>query len=167
MIRAWVLLTVLAAGSAAMAQEPSGCDKFKWGIERERALLNAATAKTPFGLELPQIPATATRLELQAFEKAALPMPAERTPRTKGSFAGFLKVAKVAKPGLYAVSLSANGWIDAIQDGKHLKTVAFSGATDCDGIRKVVKFELGDAPLIIQVTGVETNSIAIAILSTE
>jgi hypothetical protein len=45
--------------------------------------------------------------------------------------------------------------------------VAFSGATDCDGIRKVVKFELSDAPLIIQVTGVASDSIAIAVLPSE
>ena len=167
MLRAIVMLAALCAGSAALAQEPSGCDKFKWGVERERALLTAATAKTAFGPELPQIPATATRIALQAFDKAALPMPPERTPRDKASFAGFLKIAKLAKPGLYAVSLSTNGWIDAIQDGKHLKTVAFSGATDCDGIRKVVKFEFRDAPLIIQVTGVATDSIAIAVLLSE
>jgi hypothetical protein len=145
MIRAMLTLAVLCTSSAALAQEPSGCDKFKWEVERERALLTAAKAKTPFGPELPQIPATATRVELQASETATLPMPPERAPKDKASFAGFVKVAKVEKAGLYAVSLSANARIDAIQDGKYLKTIAFSGATDCDGIRKVVKFELGAA----------------------
>lgn len=167
MIRATVVLPTLLAATVALAQEPSGCDKFKWGIERERTLLTAATAKVPFGPELPEIPQSAMRIELRAFDKAALPMAPEREPKDKASFAGFLKVARVAKAGLYAVSLSANGWVDAVQNGKYLKTVAFSGATDCDGIRKVVKFELGDAPLILQVTGVATDSIAVAILPSE
>jgi hypothetical protein len=91
-------------------------------------------------------------------------MAPERAPRDKATNAGFLKIAKVAKPGLYAVSLSTNGWIDMVQDGKYLKTVAFSGATDCDNIRKVVRFEITDAPLLIQVTGVTADSIAIAVI---
>jgi hypothetical protein len=163
MLRAMVMLAVLGAGSAALAQEPSGCDKFKWGIEHQRALMSAATAKVGYGPELPGIPATATRIEVKPFETATLPMTPERASRDKATNAGFLKIAKVEKPGLYAVSLSTNGWIDAVQNGKYLKTVAFSGATDCDNIRKVVRFELTDAPLLIQVTGVTADSIAIAV----
>ena len=42
-MRAVALLTVLLLGatSALAAEEPSGCDKFKWPIERERAALTA------------------------------------------------------------------------------------------------------------------------------
>jgi len=163
MIRALVMLAALGASSAALAQEPSGCDKFKWPIERERALLAAATANTEFGPELPGISATATRIKLKPFESATLPMTPERVPRDKATNAGYLKIAKIEKPGLYAVSLSTNGWIDAVQNGKYLKTVAFSGATDCDNIRKVVRYEVTDAPLLIQVTGVTADSIAIAL----
>jgi hypothetical protein len=163
MIRALTIVIALGSASAAMAQEPSGCDKFKRPVEREHALLAAATTKARFGTELPEIPAAATRIELRAFDKTTLPATPERIPRDKATFAGFLKIAKVARPGLYAVSLSTNGWVDAVQDGKHLKTVAFTGATDCDGIRKVVKFDVGNAPLLIQVTGVASDSIAIAI----
>jgi hypothetical protein len=32
-------LLILASASAA-AQEPSGCDKFKWPLDKERATLN-------------------------------------------------------------------------------------------------------------------------------
>ena len=46
------------------------------------------------------------------------------------------------KAGIYTVSLSAGGWIDLVQDGHSLKPKAFSGATDCDGIRKTMKYEL-------------------------
>jgi hypothetical protein len=32
-----IALTLLSAAPAFAAQEPSGCDKFKWPIEHERA----------------------------------------------------------------------------------------------------------------------------------
>ena len=163
MLRALTTVLTICISSAALAQEPSGCDKFKWPIERERALLGAATANTEYGPELPGVAATGTRIKLKPFESSTLPMAPERVPRDKATNAGYLKIAKVEKSGLYAVSLSTNGWIDAVQNGKYLKTVAFSGATDCDNIRKVVRFELTDAPLLLQVTGVAADSIAIAV----
>ena len=36
-----VALLLLGAAPAWAAEEPSGCDKFKWPIERERAALTA------------------------------------------------------------------------------------------------------------------------------
>ena len=51
-----------------------------------------------------------------------------------------------------------------VQDGHFLKPRAFSGATDCDGIRKTMKYELGASPFVLQVSGSKDNSIAIAIL---
>ena len=54
-----------------------------------------------------------------------------------------------------------------MQDGHNLKPKAFSGATDCDGIRKTVKFELSASPLVLQVSGTKDTSISIAILPSE
>ena len=129
-MRATLLMALLCLGAAPAfaAEEPSGCDKFKWPIERERA-------------------------------------PKE------GTFAGFasVKAAPKAAPkaGLYTVSLSSGGWLDVVQDGHFLKPVAFSGATDCDGIRKTVKYELSASPFVRQVSGTRENAISIAILPTE
>jgi len=36
-----VALILLAAVPAKAAEEPSGCDKFKWNIDREKAALTA------------------------------------------------------------------------------------------------------------------------------
>ena len=36
-----IALTLLAVAPALAAEEPSGCDKFKWNIDRERAALTA------------------------------------------------------------------------------------------------------------------------------
>ena len=44
--------------------------------------------------------------------------------------------------GIYTISLSSGGWVNLFQDGHALKPKAFSGATDCDGIRKTMKYEI-------------------------
>lgn len=163
MLRIATLAVALALPGVAFAQDPKGCDGFKWPIAREQALLAAATNTIAPGSELPQIPAAAVRIALQPHEKAVLPMPPERAPKDKTSLSGALKIAKIDKPGLYTVSLSAYAWVDAIQNGGYLKTLAFSGATGCEGIRKSVKFQLTDTPLILQVSGVTADTLAIVI----
>jgi hypothetical protein len=65
------------------------------------------------------------------------------------------------------VSLSTGAWLDVVQDGHFLKPKAFSGATDCDGIRKTMKYELSASPFALQVSGVREDSISIAILPAE
>ncbi|MBP1098162.1 hypothetical protein [Bradyrhizobium diazoefficiens] len=156
----------LGATSALAAEEPSGCDKFKWPIERERAALTAPDrAKLVSGSEQAALPSSAITLGLVAPSEAKLPTPPERAPKD-GTFAGFTDI-KTTKAGLYTISLSAGAWVDVVQDGHVLKPMAFSGATDCDGIRKTMKYELSAQPLVLQVSGARDNFISIAILPSE
>ena len=130
-MRVLTLLAVLSlsATSALAAEEPSGCDKFKWPIERERAALTAPDrAKLASGAEQTTPAASAVTLALVAPQEAKLPSPPERAPKD-GTFAGFTSI-KAAKAGLYTVSLSSGAWVDLVQDGHFLKPVAFSGAKD-------------------------------------
>src|SRR5580700_10189801 len=106
----FIAFVLLGAVPAWAADEPSGCDKFKWNIDHERAALTAP----------------------------------ERAPK-EGTFAGFISF-KSAKAGIYTVSMPTGAWIDLVQDGHSLKPKAFSGATDCDGIRKTVKFDISASP---------------------
>lgn len=164
-MRVLALLAALAfsATSALAAEEPSGCDKFKWPIERERAALSAPDlARLASGSEQAALPSRAIALGLVIPSEAKLPSPPERAPKD-GTFAGFTSV-KSATAGLYTISLSAGAWIDVVQDGHVLKPVAFSGATDCSGIRKTVKYELSAQPFVLQISGARENSVAIAIL---
>ncbi|MGY4173928.1 hypothetical protein [Bradyrhizobium sp. USDA 4529] len=154
---------VLVSTSAFAAEEPSGCDKFKWSIERTRAALTASDrAKVVSGSEQTALPATAITLALVAPGDAKLPTPPERAPK-EGTFAGFTSFKAAPKAGLYTVSLSAGAWVDLVQDGHLLKPKAFSGATDCDGIRKTVKYDLTASPFVLQVSGSKENSLSIAI----
>jgi hypothetical protein len=160
-------LALLGAAPAWAAEEPSGCDKFKWNIDRERAALTAPDrAKLASGAEIASLPSTAVTLDLRASAEARLPTPPERAPK-EGTFAGFASFKSPPKPGIYTVSLSAGGWIDLVQDGHALKPKAFSGATDCDGIRKTMKYEIGPGPFVLQVSGTNENSVSVAILPSE
>jgi hypothetical protein len=168
-MRALALLAVplLAATSALAAEEPSGCDKFKWPIDRERAALTAPDrVKLASGGEQTAWPSSGLTLALVTPQEAKLPSPPERAPKD-GTFAGFVSFKAAPKPGLYTISLSAGAWVDVAQDGHFLKPVAFSGATDCEGIRKTMKYDLGASPLVLQVSGAKENSVSIAILPSE
>jgi hypothetical protein len=165
-MRALVFLaaTLISATSALAAEEPSGCDKFKWPIERDRAALTAPDrAKLSSGDEQTALPSSAMTLALVAPQEAKLPTPPERAPKD-GTFAGYTSFKSAPKAGLYTISLSAGAWVDVVQDGHFLKPVAFSGATDCDGIRKTMKYELSAQPFVLQVSGARDNSLSIAIL---
>jgi hypothetical protein len=163
----FVALTLLAAAPAIAAEEPSGCDKFKWNIDHARAALTAPDrTKLNSGGELAALPATAVTLALVAPADAKLPTPPERAPKD-GTFAGFTRFTSAPKAGSYTISLSNGAWLDLVQDGHFIKPVAFSGATDCDGIRKTVKFDLSASPFVLQISGARENSISLAIQPSE
>ena len=160
-------LVLLGTAPAWAAEEPSGCDKFKWPIERERAALTAPDRiKLASGGELAVLPSTGITLGLQTAAEAKLPTPPERAPK-EGTFAGFASVNTAPKAGIYTISLSSGGWVDVVQDGHFLKPKAFSGATDCEGIRKTMKYEISAKPFVLQVSGFKENSVSIAILPSE
>jgi hypothetical protein len=168
-MRATFLFALVLLGSAPAwaAEEPSGCDKFKWNIDHERAALTAPDrVKLASGAELAALPSTGIMLGLSAPADARLPSPPERAPK-EGTFAGFATFKNPPKPGIYTISLSAGGWVDLVQDGHALKPKAFSGATDCDGIRKTMKYELGASPFVLQISGTRENSVSVAILPSE
>jgi hypothetical protein len=164
-----LLVIALLAGAAApaWAEEPSGCDKFKWNIDHERAVLTAPDrVKLVSGSEMATMPSTGITLSLVAPADAKLPSSPERAPKD-GTFAGFARVKTAPKPGTYTISVSAGAWIDVVQEGHLLKPKAFSGATDCDGIRKTMKYELSANPFTVQVSGSKDSSISVAILPSE
>ena len=162
-----IAFVLLSAAPAWAAEEPSGCDKFKWPIERERAALTAPDRlKLASGGELAAVPSTGMTLTLRPPGDAKLPSPPERAPK-EGTFAGFASFKNAAKAGLYTISLSPGGWVDVVQDGHFLKPRGFSGATDCEGIRKTMKYEISAKPFVLQVSGFKENSVSIAILPSE
>ena len=162
-----LLGTTSAWTSTWAAEEPSGCDKFKWPIEHERAALTAPDrVKLASGGELAAVPATGMTIALQAPAEAKLPTPPERAPKD-GTFAGFTSFKTAPKAGIYTVSLSAGAWVDVVQGGHALKPKGFSGATDCDGIRKTMKYEISANPFVLQISGARDSAVSVAILPSE
>jgi hypothetical protein len=159
-----ILLVACAIAAPALAQGPVGCDKFKWPIDKERATLNgtdlpklASGDRAPFPLPWAAIVA------LKPLAEAKLPTPPGQASKVADSFAGFIAAAAPKRAGTYKVTISSVGWIDLVQDGHAVKSVAFSGATGCEGVRKSVKFELAAKPLTIELSGVRENSIRLVI----
>jgi hypothetical protein len=160
-------LLIGTAAPVGAAEEPSGCDKFKWPIDHERAALTGPDrVKLNSGSDVAAMPSTGITLSLVSPADAKLPSPPERAPKD-GTMAGFANFKGSPKAGLYTVSLSAGAWVDVVQDGHFLKPKAFSGATDCEGIRKTMKYELGAQPFVLQVSGAKENAISIAVLPSE
>ena len=161
---AFIVIAACAVAAPAFAQEPVGCDKFKWPLDKERATLNGTdlpkvvsgdrvTFPIPFG----------TIVALVPFADAKLPAPPERAPKSPDTFAGFFEAKAPPQAGSYKITLSAEGWIDIEQAGQAVKSTAFSGALGCEGIRKSVKFELATAPFTVELSGVKADAIKIVI----
>src|SRR5712671_4205727 len=165
-MRTAVLLALVLFGAAPAwaAEEPSGCDKFKWPIERERAALTAPDRfRIASGADLNPAPPVAAVISLRPTAEANLPTKPERMPAAN-TFSGFAAFKNALPPGRYTINLSAAGWIDLVQDGQFLRSVTSSGVRGCEGIRKSVKFEIPPKPFTIQISGVEADSISVAIV---
>jgi len=105
----FIALVLLGTAPALAAEEPSGCDKFKWPIDHERAALIAPDrTKLTSGNALAALPSSGITLALVAPGDAKLPTPPERAPKD-GTFAGFASFTTAPKAGLYTISLSAVG----------------------------------------------------------
>ena len=154
-----VLITLLAPAAAE-----DGCDRFAWPLVNEKAML--ARADKPVmkvGETLAAMPTTAFVLHLESGPEAAFVMPPERKPKSEKWFGGAIRFPAPEKPGIYQVTLSDDAWIDVVQDGRYARSVGSSGRSDCSGLRKSVRFDLGASPFVLQLSGVLSNEIVAVI----
>lgn len=103
--------------------------------------------------------AGASLLSLQPEANAALPKLPERAQKPD-TFAGFVNLKSLAA-GTYEIVVSDYAWIDVVQGGNYLKPKDHSGATGCDGVRKIMKFEVGAGDAAVQISGVAGNAIKV------
>jgi hypothetical protein len=161
-----LIVLALCIATLAFAQEPVGCDKFKWPLDKERATLTGSDPpKVDSGSRINWRLPFATIVALEPLAEAKLPMAPERAPKSNESFAGFIQSPAPNKAATYKITLSSDGWIDVVQDGRRVQSITSAGARGCDGVRKSVKFDLVAAPFTIELSGVEANTIGIAISS--
>jgi tungstate transport system substrate-binding protein len=151
----------------ASAEEASAvvspCEQFAWPVNREIGMFAAADLQTVgTGATVPaEQPALLLKLEPQ--EKVSFIEPPERGARFDGAKAGVVSF-NVPKSGHYQVTLSADAWIDLIQDGHSLRSLGSSGRRNCPSVRKSVRFELQSGPAVLQLSSVPENAIKVAIV---
>jgi hypothetical protein len=158
----------LTAARTASALDSAACDQFAWPVKREQALFASKDLQhVASGTTLESVPDHGVALELQPHDTAHYVLPPSRQPKIANSFGGWVAISNISKAVSYQVTASAEAWIDVIQDGKFLASTAHSGKRDCPDIRKSVRFDLQTGPVTIQVSGVESNLIKLAILPAE
>lgn len=148
------------------APQASGCAAFKWPLDAERKAFEDA------GLETVASGATRGALKEQAFALtlqpdtdiayALPPAKKKKAPEAKHS-GGIVTFAAPEKAGTFQVTLSGEGWIDLVQQGAALDAGDHSGVKDCPGLRKSVRFKVGEAPVVLQISGAPADTIKVAI----
>jgi hypothetical protein len=155
-----IAILLLSAASAA----EDGCEKFAWPLARERAWFAASEkASVAAGEFLTAIPNGAFTVSLQPGSEASFLLPPERKPRSDRWFGGIVRLPALSSAGIYQVTVSDEAWIDVVQDDRYARSVGSTGRSDCPGLRKSVRLELGPAPFAVQLSAVATPIIAIAI----
>jgi hypothetical protein len=161
---AGILAFILNCAMPSAFAQDAGCDKFAWSLAQERTLFAAAGKRALVsGAELAAIPKEAIVLSLQPAGQATFVLPPERKPKSENWFGGGIRLPAPEKPGSYQVTLSQEAWIDVIQDGRYARSIGSTGRSDCSGLRKSVRFEFDATPFSVQLSGVTTDIVVVAI----
>jgi hypothetical protein len=182
--RSTSVLTVaifLAASLPGLAQESPvegapasgmgrGCSAFKWPLDVERkALDNPGIEQVASGTVRGSLKDQAFALTLQPDASVAYDLPPGKKSKNADTprFGGIVSFAAPEKAGIFQVTLSSEGWIDLVQQGAAVGSAGHSGVKDCPGLRKSVRFKIGDAPVVLQISGAPADTIKVAIRAIE
>jgi hypothetical protein len=120
-------------------------------------------AKAQAGDTLAAWPEAAMLLQLQSGSGATFAQTPERKPRHTDWFGGLVHLPAPPKPGLYQITLSADAWVDVIQDGEFVRSAGSTGRGDCPGVRKSIRLPINGSPVTLQFSDVTVPSIAVVI----
>ena len=90
----------------------------------------------------------------------------QRQPKVAPSYAAALTL-EAAAAGFYQITLSEDAWLDVVQNDAILRSAAFSGKQGCAGMRKSVRFELAQAPAVVQISGAAARQIRIVVTAAD
>jgi hypothetical protein len=153
-------LILLVAGGAAVHAADDPCAGFKWDVAHERSLFVGKAMTERAGADVTQAPAIEPdhlyELMLTRQDQVHFQAPPGKAPRTGGTFAGLLRL-KVAKPGLYRISVDQPFWIDVASGTELVHSTDYQGAPGCSAPNKIVQYLLPAArDLMVQVSGIQS-----------
>lgn len=115
------------------------------------------------GADWSSLGAARTALPLHRFESLRYGVAPERKPDVH-KFGGMIPI-EVKKAGRLIVALDAGAWIDLVQGGAVVKSVAHGHGPPCSGIRKMVEFDVMPGRYQLQIVNAPSASIhAMAVL---
>src|SRR5262245_57337749 len=175
---AFLVAALMLLAPAALAQDKpdhvakgmqAGCEAFKWPLDKERsAFADPNIAKASSGAAQGAFQEQSFLLELQPVSEVRYTLaPAKKNNADEPRFGGVVAFAAPETPAVYQVTLSSEGWIDLVQEGKALDSTDHSGAKNCPGLRKSVRFKVGAAPVVFEISGAPAGTIMVAIRAAE
>ena len=157
---------LLAAGPAFAAEEPSGCDKFKWPIEHERAALTAPDrVKLASGADLAAIPATGMTFALVTLADAKLPT---QMTRAKGRHLRRLRELQGRAEGQHLPRSACRRAPGSCAPGRTRPEA--EGFQRRDRLRRYSQdheAEISASPFVLQISGARDNALSVAIMPSE
>ncbi|MFT3732684.1 MAG: hypothetical protein QM780_14895 [Hyphomicrobium sp.] len=160
----------LALSSQAFSAETGGCNSFAWSVATELKWMKATDSQAvASGAKLPSPPEKAMTLTLEPMGAVSFPVAPTGKLKPQGDvYGGIVNFdSPSSAPGSYQVTMQTGGWVDVIQDGKALKPTAHSGKSDCDGVRKTIRFNLDPGPFTVEFSNIAKDSIKFAIRQAE
>ena len=158
-------LVLIALSAGARAEDAAGCKALAWPLDQERTAfagdkLEAVVSGAARGAWKEQV----FTLKLAPQESVTFKVPPGGKHPPKGKvFGGTLSFDAPEQAELYYVTLSSEGWIDVVQNGGGIRSDAHTSAKECPGLRKSVRFPVGAFPIVLQVSGVPSDTIKIGI----
>ena len=148
----------------ARAEDPAACGQFKWPLATERSWFAADTLKAlQSGTAAGDLGAGAFTLALRPLAEVSFVLPPEGKAKTDKPMGATLSFTTVAEPGIYQVTVSDEAWIDIVQDGALRPSLEFSGVHGCPDLRKSVRFDFKQAPLVLQLSSASASTLKVAI----
>jgi hypothetical protein len=161
-------LLIIILATPALAADEAACEKFAWPLVRERTWFAAPDKPSiSVGAQVSGVPKTAFVLRLASDTKASFAMPPEQKPKAETWFGGMVTFPSPDKPGLHQITLSEEAWIDVVQDGRYLQALAHTGRRDCSSVRKSVRFDVSQAPFVVQLSGAASDTVTLAVAPAE
>jgi hypothetical protein len=170
----WARATVLVlsanglltgGGYALAADDP--CGGFSWNVTHERSLFAGKARSEKAGSELANAPAIGTdhlyELALTAQDQVHFRTPPGKQLKPDGAHAGLVRL-KVAKAGLYRISVDQPFWIDVVSGDELVHSTDFQGVAGCKAPHKIVQFLLpASQDLVLQVSGLPSAQARLAV----